>query len=264
MELSLPTGSYLELSFYVADGPEQAAFARLVTTLVQLGAHFTGVGSGYVGVDARRPFGAIPSLPREKMQVHSLADVAALTHDPERRLVTVYMQDASGINPGIAEYVTYTDISSQAAAQQENHPFAIWTKDGDLGYPFYLEDPERAHTLGQMVYARFRAIVLGLQPAYANITIEAGLQAPYDLRHRPGVTMFRTFYISRRYAGSDTIAALHALLREAYTEAMGEGVYFSTWPFFNPQRHASYTSSVAFEPIEKEIKRLIGQAGLNR
>lgn len=250
-----PNPPFLELNFYIADLHETDAFLKLITSLVALGAQFTGKGSAHIGPDvSNSTFASISDMAREKITVSSMADVERYIADPDHRLIDVSMLDATNTVHDVAEIVTLQSISEEAA-QVDQHPLAIWT-DGDLtsGPPSYRpKHNKRAMEVGGQIYRRFQALIESLQPAYAAITVEYGLECPADLKLNPKSLAFEDFFVSRSYLGASSINRIQDLFSDAYIETVGDGIYVSCFEMFNPEGKScdsKYATTQSFKVAE--------------
>ncbi len=146
--------------------------------------------------------------------------------------------------------VVYLPLSSKSE-KINNKPIAIW-QDGSI---FSMDETDnKVYQKGKEVYVFFKKIVKILQPSYANITIDYGLQTPYDIIKDINTSSipFENFYLSHNY-----IKELNSFIDEikelgAYTENFEEiGFYYSTNPLFNPKK--TYISSNSLNLIKTKI-----------
>jgi hypothetical protein len=228
-------GPLLELNFYYGMLPEDTALVRVIRALARLGARLAGGGLAHTGPDAYEPFSFPHEWPRERILL-DLDDLEAIQAAPDIRLVGVYMLDAGGLaQPGVADYVGLMGISREAAGI-DHHPVGIDTD----GTPFaaLTEESDRAEArqLGLQAYRRFRAVVEATCPAYAALLPGHILQCPTDLQLQPSPHNFHDFYVSGPYVGAHNLAAIEDLYAGAYVEPVGDGLYISCHPCFNPRR----------------------------
>jgi hypothetical protein len=235
-----PRPPFVELNFYIADRPEQESFVQLLTTLVGLGATFTGEAYAHRAEGIRDiPFADVHELPLERVSVHDDLALTNYVADPDIRLVQVYMHNATGSQPDIAEIVTYQSIS-EAATRHDRHPFSIWTSGDWTEWENYTgalrkQVAQRAQQAGRQIYHQFLSLLAALRPAYAAITVEGALECPTDLRQDPRSLAFQDFFMSGSYLGADNLQRIQKLFPSAYHEVVGDGIYISCYKGFNPE-----------------------------
>jgi hypothetical protein len=245
----------LELNFYFANLPEVEAFTRLVTTLLALGAKFTGTGYAHRGEGLRdKPFASTHDSVLEPVPIRDVTDLTRSLADPDIRLVQVYMEGATSTMSNVAEIVTYLSISPEAA-HTDRHPLAIWTDGEVFSGPLREKYTQRARKVGRRTYERFRALIEALRPAYAAITSEWSLECPADLRRDPRSLAFRNFFVSRAHLEEANLAYIQRLYSRAYIEPMGDGLYISCSKEFNPLGRGL---DVGDTPRQTEVGKLIG------
>jgi hypothetical protein len=232
-----PCAPFLGLNFYFADNEETDAVLRLVAALVGLGASFTGEGYAHLGSGIQdTPFADITDPLLERVAVTGLPDVKRHIVDRDTRLVQVRMVHATGIaEKDVSEIVTYLSIPSKVV-YIDQHPVSIWTDGDAFSGPrtFSREQASLARKIGRQAYRRFLALVERLQPAYGAITVEWELECPSALRQDSRSYAFSDFYVSQRFVGMAGIDRLKTLFANAYVEPVGDGVYISSYQYFNP------------------------------
>lgn len=205
-------GPFLEFNFYWAAMAEEEAFVRLVAALLALGAVF------------------------RRSDIDTMEDLEQCLTNPHASLDQVNMEGATNTTRGVAEIITYTNIS-EGAARFDHRPIAIWT-EGQWTEAWQYETKaglQHARTIGRRAKDRFCALVEGTRPSYAALTVEDELRTPYELRRKPDSGIFRDFYISGSYIGPAALAEITALYAGAYIEPVADGVYVSCWEFLNPR-----------------------------
>ena len=228
MQLGAP---FVELDFYY-DGEDQTAFARLVKTLLELGA--TPAGSGLIHKGNAVPFSWIRDLDLEEVQITQSNIIAFLDHkDPQ--LLQVDMFDAVGIaGVGAAEVVEYVEISEDAA-RADHHPLVIYT-DGSIFFPILTDRVQQREAASRQVYRKFLDIITNTNPSYAAITVEAPMKCPFDLNINPESAGFLDFFISENYVGASNLDLIRQMYSAAYIESVGSGLYISCVSDFNPSK----------------------------
>jgi len=165
-----------------------------------------------------------------------MEDLEQCLTNPHASLDQVNMEGATNTTRGVAEIITYTNIS-EGAARFDHRPIAIWT-EGQWTEAWQYETKaglQHARTIGRRAKDRFCALVEGTRPSYAALTVEDELRTPYELRRKPDSGIFRDFYISGSYIGPAALAEITALYAGAYIEPVADGVYVSCWEFLNPR-----------------------------
>jgi hypothetical protein len=257
-----PDPPFLELGFYFADTPEADAFARLVETLIALGATLTGSGSAHRGSGIRgKSFASVTDkhLP-EPVTVDALSLTQVLT-DPDIRVVEVAMKDSIGIAQNAPELVSYVNISPEAA-RTDRHPLAVITEGEVFCGTLREHFARRRHEAGTAVYSRFRELVLALDPAYASITVEWPLECPTDLRRDSRSGAFRDFFVGGSYLASEELGLLQELFSGAFVEPLANGLYISSSEDFNPERRSLGAESAQWRSVD--AAKLIATAGTIR
>ncbi len=254
------TAPYMELQFYFDKKSEQTALRDLIMTLLGLGAAFTGDGYVHRGKEIQsKPFAYITDLVRERVDIRSTDEFEYWLVNPDARLISVLMSNASGTTTDIAEVVSFISIS-EAASQVDRHPLSIWT-DGDLfvgSEEKYEQDARKRMKVGLKAYKRFLEIVARLDPAYAAVTVEYSMECPTDLRRDPRSLAFN-FYVSRAYVGESGFARIQNLYADAYTELVGGGLYLSTYESLNPDRRSLPREQA--EELEREVVKILLEMG---
>jgi hypothetical protein len=249
-----PNPPFLELGFYFANIPEADAFARLITTLLSLGATFTGEASMHRGIGIReKPFASITDAPLPELVTLDAATLMRSLVDPDIRLIEVYLDGAIGVARNAAEIVSYVSVSPEAA-HADRHPLAILTEAEIFSGSLRQRFARRARRAGRQVYQRLRALVEATRPAYAAITVEFPLQCPTDLRRDPRSLAFRDFFVSGTYIGAPNLAVAKNLFAGAFVEPLTDGLYISCTKDFNPDGRNL--------PVEDAQRRSVEQAKL--
>src|SRR5205814_2532828 len=121
---------------------------------------------------------------------------------------------------------------SEEASRVDHHPINILAEGHAYSGP---HEPERGWKPGKKIYTAFRELMLTLTPSYACINVEALTHCPTDLRRVPS-DFSRDFWVSEAFVGAERLAAIARLFDGAYQEKIGEGLYISTYRYWNPSR----------------------------
>jgi hypothetical protein len=230
-----PTPPFLELGLYFAQSADAESFAQLVDTLVGVGAKFAGNGTVHHGKGFRdQSFASITDFALEPVTVRNRTDFIQHSRDPDRRLIQIYMEGASGIKHEVTEIIGYESISEEAA-HQDHHPLAIWTEGIIFSGTPEQQSTARAQEIGRQLYERLRLLLEALKPSYAAITVEYSLECPTDLRRDVRSLAFRDFFVSGTCVGMNNLRTVSDLFQGAYIETVADGLYISCTPEFNPQ-----------------------------
>lgn len=250
-----PDAPFVELNFYFASRTERDALLQVLTAVVDRGATFTGEGRAHKGAAINgQPFGSITSELLQPVAITSLADVQHRLDDPATRLVQVYLANVTGTVSDTIEIVTFASISSEAA-KRDRHPVSILTEGEVFTGTLRNAHTKRAQRVGLRLYQQFRALVEQLDPSYAAITFEYGMECPTDLQADPRSYAFRDFYISRSYMRSSDVDRIQAMFSGAYIESLTNGVYISCTNRLNPQQGAIEAGQAT--QLSSDVARII-------
>lgn len=224
--MRFPTGGpFLEFNFYWADLSERDALFRLARALVRLDAQFR-----YGGVDL-----VSSAHSAQDVDIVDLDGLEDLLTRPDTHVQRLYMEGATGTTRGVAEIITY--LSAMEILAAEPRSLAIWT-EGQWTERWTQETKagkQHARTMGARARKRFCALAEATKPSYAAITVEYPLPTPAELRRGgPGYAFF-DFYVSGIYVGQASLMTIQRLYEDAYVEPVGEGIYISCSPYFNPR-----------------------------
>jgi hypothetical protein len=232
--MKLPAGPFVELSFYFSDMPESSVMRLMVKSLLDRDAEFAGVGNVHQGEGIKeKPYAGIMESLLNEVRISSMDELDRILDDQNSRLVQIIMNRATGVNLHTSEILTFTSISPEAAIHDQ-HPIAIWTEGDLFSGTFIRHITNQAKKFGKQIYQRFIELLPELNPAYAAITSEWGLECPFDLRHDPRSISFIDFYVSRSFIGSDGIESIRKRLSNYYQEVIADGIYISGFEFLNP------------------------------
>lgn len=229
-DLRKPLPPFLEIGVYHHEWAEADALARLVSTSVELGAKYAGEGRAHIGTGINgQPFADTHAELLETVTITGMDEFTSYLTAPDVRLVQVYMDNVANISDSATEIITYLSISPEAM-RLDHHPLAIWAG----GEALSGKGSKRGAVVGDRVCSRFLQFVELLQPDYASITVEYGLECPTDLRHDPRSYAFTDFFISSDYVGSNNLATIRDIFRGAYIQPLANGLYVSCTKNFNP------------------------------
>ncbi len=245
-----PNPPFLEIGFYFASTPEAKAYDQLVRALTNTGAEFTGEGRAYRFHGAKdTQFASIHEHNLEPVVIRTTADFEAHIEDADTRLIQVEMKGATRTTDDTKEVVGYVSISPDAVGK-DRHPLSIVT-DGELiCSPLRKKSPERARAIGEKVYERFLELLETLKPTYAAITCEYALECPADLRRDPRSLAFRDFFVSGTDLGRKTLDTVRKIFDGAYTKAIADGLYVSSFEYLNPAAKALDAETAQWKSVD--------------
>ncbi|MEM6283046.1 MAG: hypothetical protein AAF787_12690, partial [Chloroflexota bacterium] len=169
-----------------------------------------------------------------------ILDPVLLKQDNIQRIPLIH---AVGTVTDTQEILTFGTIS--AAAKEHDHRSIALYADGTAFLPEEVmdkTDKERARRAAKTVYRTFKDIVQQTNPAYAAMFIEDYLPCPYDLAH--GVySSLSDFFLSSSVFSQEQIEAAKTTFVGAYIEDVGNGVFISTYKYFNPALKKSYNNA---------------------
>jgi hypothetical protein len=217
-----PSPPFLEVGAYFADGTDASNFRTVLNVLCRAGA----VTTGMVGLwsESAGQFAGIHDRPIE----HSLVEpssVDTMLADPASRVAQVYL-----LVEGETAILTYLSISEEAASS-DHHPIALWLSGEDVWEDMYGGDaaPERGDA------ARNLLLLLAEQTplSYGALTVEYGLECPFDLAREGKSEAFCDFVLSTKSFAANELDEIQTICAGAHIERHSFGVYVSSTPVFN-------------------------------
>ena len=243
---------FLELGFYFQDLADADAFTRVAHVLLARGSTFLAA-RGWRGPGRRtRPFESIRDKAYGDLTAQAEQLETVLT-DPDLRVMELTFNHVVGISKA-PEQLGYFGVFSEEASLLDQHPIKILAEGGAFSG---LHEPERGRAPGRRTYEVFRELVETLAPSYASITVEAPVECPTDLHRDPRTHAFMDFFVNERFIGSNDLAAVARLYEGAYQQRIGEGLYVSTYQYWNPDG-VSLNSNKASR-LSAEVGKLVGQ-----
>lgn len=240
---------FLELGFYFADLSDADAFAKVARAILTGGAKFVGARGRRGPGERLRRFASPTDDPlRIELDLRGSQLDAALD-DRDLRVMELQLDPIVGVSrsPEVLEY----EMISEEASLVDHHPINILAEGHAYSGP---HEPERGWNPGKKVYATFSELILGLRPSYACISVEAATHCPTDLWQDPR-GFAPDFWVSRSYLGDHGIATIAKLFEGAYQEQLGDGVYVSTYQYWNPAKIGF--DSIKAGHIATEVGKLI-------
>jgi len=138
---------------------------------------------------------------------------------------------------GRSEIVSSLYLITPEAAKNDWCPIAIWT-EGEI---FCWPEPTKkqrlaARSTGKAVAKKFLQICDALNPDYASINVEYGLQCLTDLKANPSSCAFKDFYLRRNFVGSQKLERILNCCAGSYRKDLEDGIYISSSGDFNPAK----------------------------
>jgi len=241
---------FLEIGFYFAAMTDADAFATVARTILARGSRFIGA-EGWRGPGKRtQPFewthGDELQMPLS-IGAHQLQGAL---EDPDLRIMEISFDHIIGISKA-PERLEYHSVLSREASLLDRHPVGILAEGEPFSGPY---DPDRGWKPGKKMYTAFRELVLALSPSYACINVEAATYCPTDLHQDPG-RFADDFWVNAGYVGENGLAAIARLSEGAYQERIGDGLYVSTYKYWNPAK--INMDHIKSESIATEVGKII-------
>jgi len=228
------------------------AFATVARTLLARGARFIGA-EGLRGSGKRtQPFESIRGDDlREPLSIRADQLQKAL-EDPDLRVMEISFDRIIGISEA-PERLEYVSVFSKEASLLDRHPVAILAEGEPFSGPY---EPERGWKPGRKVYETFRELVTVLAPSYACITVERPTVCPTDLHRNPN-GFVEDFWVNADFVDEAKLATIVKLFEGAYQERIGDGLYVSTYKYWNPAKINMDHVKAGY--IATEVGKLIAQ-----
>ena len=207
----------MELSFYMADRPEEQALLDLVGCLVVHGARSNGRVLVHRPPESFLPFGGPTDFEQHPVELPELSELSSMCKDDQCRLVTVEVAGAFAYDPFHHARVTFLRVEDEAVGV-DNHPVAVWAS-GDL---FSGPAPPGQARAAAEITATFQELVRCLRPSYAAIMVDCLLESPLSIAtDLEAGADFRDFFLGADYLGQralDRVAAAAAGLEVERSE----------------------------------------------
>ncbi len=221
---------FLELGFYFSYISEQEAFAYLVEELLKNGSTFSGKAQIQRQLVADN---ISSSKPKKNIDFEvanlDLTELKNALLSKDVYVSQVALEGAIGIAQSASEVVKY-GIFYTETSPIDNRPIILVTEGEMFSGPEILRQSygeEQIRQTGQKVYQRFKHLVQQLNPDYASITIEYGLECPTDLKKDLRTLAFYDFFASRRFFDEANLETIQRLFEDTYQEELVNGIYFS-------------------------------------
>lgn len=252
-------GCFAELSFYGRRGAISVDLVRLAERLVGNGGQYAGVVRAHVGPGIQRvPFQDITDEYQQELSVRGLDEIERLAADEDVRLTQILIFGATGNVRTAAEIVTVLGVTD-AAASIDVHPISLWTDGSFFSGPVSTAQRGGASKAGDRLYRLFSRLVCELRPDYGAICVEQGLPCFADLEAGVGRETLADAYVSQNLVGQIGISRIRSLADRAYVEEVGDGLYVSSYPHFNPLKIG--LSAAESTALSKNIARVIADLG---
>ncbi|MDJ1499398.1 hypothetical protein [Xanthocytophaga agilis] len=231
-----PTGPYLEQNFYYSNLSHTEAFRRLVSTVIQLGANFGGIGEAHLAPGIRdQLFAGIHDQVLTTIAIQDYTTFETYLNSPDVLLIQLLLTEAKrhSFKQKSHDLITCLSVSEQSIPHY-SHPVAIWSED--LIFDPGRLAPSEKRKEGLAIYERFKEIIELSSPDYAAITTEYSLENPGMLKDGRESYAFTNFYIRTNFLGEITLQKIKDLYKDAYSESVHDGLYISTTCWLNPEQ----------------------------
>jgi hypothetical protein len=224
------SGELVGLDYYFRAVDRAEALAEVIRHCCEHGGMFAGKILQCEGPDAKKyRYSSIADRTVRKLSVDS-SELARKLTDADVDVVSAAVWSAIGISDGVPEIITYCGVSSDAS-QVDNPSISIRGE----GWVFSTPGQEKqAKKAGRHCYQKFTEICDDLDPDFASILNEDSLPCAYDLAGGAGKRCFANFFVSARAYDAKVISVIEHLYSDAYIERLPNGIYVSTWSYFNP------------------------------
>jgi hypothetical protein len=151
-----------------------------------------------------------------------------LINDETRLAVKLTIESGTRIIPDAQEYISLLPISSSNPSDCGNS-VAIWIEGAAFSIPSSLSGiPAKTRKIGLKVRSVFLDLIKRINPTYAAMTVDYGLESPCDLREDSRTNAFRDFYLQRQHFGASTIQEIKSRFPNADYEDIGAGEIVTT------------------------------------
>jgi hypothetical protein len=257
--MKYPDSPYSTFGFYFATCNDAASFVKVLRSVLEAGARLSGEVVVHRRHANEQTFAASHDLLVEERRLGKNADehLWSLFYDSSLLVTEVGVIDAVGVKAGGPEKIAYGSISPKASVC-DSHPILLhttgWMFTGDA--ESHSKDKIEA---GKRLYESFIRLVNCLQPDYANISFDWGLECPTDLRSESSYVSFRDFYVSNAFAYASDIASFDNLFQAAFTQLLRGGKYYSTCEYLNPE-HKGLAGPLT-QRLSSAVSERIGRRG---
>lgn len=241
-----PDPPFLELGFHFDRVSGREAFHKLTRTVIEkLGAIPKEVT--FRNCEERVLLRSNEST-SSTQRVSSHEDVWKLFEDEKRLAVKLAVEKGTKIVPDAIEFVTILPVNSSDPGECGNS-VAIWIEGAVFSVSSAQDGiPSKTRSVGLKARSVFVDLVRRLNPTYAAITVDYGLESPCDLRDDPRTYAFRDFYLQSEHFGGKTFQEMKSRFPKADYEDLGCGVIVTTTkPFVRDVDRFEFSSSEAHE-----------------
>lgn len=241
-----PDPPFLELGFHFDRVSGRDAFQKLSITVIE------GLGAIPKEVTFRNCDKRVLLRANEAtcstQRVSSLEDVRRLFEDEKRLAVKLAVEKGTRIVPDAREFFTILPVNSSDPGDCGNS-VAIWIEGANFSVPSVQDGiPSKTRSVGLKTRSVFVDLVRRLNPTYAAITFDYGLESPCDLRDDPRTYAFRDFYLQSEQFGVKAFQEMKSRFPNADYEDLGCGVIVTTTkPFVRDVDRFEFSSSEAHE-----------------
>jgi hypothetical protein len=227
-----PDPPFLELGFYFRGLSGRDAFYNLVRTLttkfkaVPKEATVTSTGTtSYPSPDAK--------IIETNVKIDRPERLWQLFSDQSTFVQKVALENGTRIVPDAKEFAVVLPVRRQNPENDKNS-VAIWIEGESLSHAdSFGGSTTKSSKVGSRALAVFKDLVTQLQPTYGAITVDYGLETPYDLRDDPRTYAFRDFYLDRTSFGDDSLRAIRDRFPNAVHQDFANGQITTTTRVFS-------------------------------
>lgn len=200
-----PEPPYLELGFYFRQKSGREAINFLAAALTT---HFDAVPAVAYAADLGTPslFRADDVIGRP-VKTPGVDDLNRLLGDSSKFVRKINFDRGTRIVRDAQEFLVVLPIEG-AECKNEGNAVAIWVEGAAFSRASNTDVSKKEKKVASNSLSAFKKLISHLQPTYAAITVDYGLENPCDLRRDPRSLAFRDFYVSRTDFGESFLTEL--------------------------------------------------------
>jgi hypothetical protein len=224
-----PDPPYLELGFYFRQKSGREAIRCLATALTT---HFDAVPTNAYAADlAARSLYRADEVVDHQVKTPSHDDLNRLLNDSSRFVRRISLDKGTRIVRDSQEFLVVLPIE-RPECKNEGNAVAIWVEGALFSRASNTEVSKKEKQVAINALTAFKKLVTLVQPTYAAITVDYGLENPCDLRRDSHSLAFRDFYLSRSDFGEDFLRTLRTKFPNSiYSENEGGQITITTTAF---------------------------------
>jgi len=203
--MRIPEPPFLELGFYFRQKSGREAISLLAEALTT---HFDAVPAVANAADLATPslFRADEVIDRQ-VKIEGVDHLSRLLGDSSKFVRKISFDKGTRIIRDAQEFLVVLPIEG-ADCKLEGNAVAIWVEGAAFSRASNTDVSKKEKQIAFNSLCAFKKLISHLQPSYAAITVDYGLENPCDLRRDPRSLAFRDFYLSRTDFGENFLVEL--------------------------------------------------------